>query len=85
MFSSGQFTDTSSRREIDMAIGVLMGLRHCSERQAFDEIAAAVGQTGMTLGGICRGLVQLASAATASAGVDSRVIAVWGDLVTARN
>jgi hypothetical protein len=74
----------SSRREIDMAIGVLIGLRHCSERQAFNEIAAAVGETGIGLGSICRALVELASGATGSADYSPQVIAVWGALVNGK-
>ena len=49
------------RRQIDMAIGVLIGLRHCSERQAFDDIAAAVHETGIGLGGVSSALVALAA------------------------
>ena len=53
--------DPSSRTVIDVAIGVLVGLRRCSERQAFNEIASAVSETGVSLGSICRGLIALAS------------------------
>jgi hypothetical protein len=49
------------RKEIDMAIGVLIGLRHCSERQAFADIAAAVHQTGIGLGVVSNALVALAA------------------------
>nr|WP_101950293.1 ANTAR domain-containing protein [Mycobacterium sp. 3519A] len=73
--------DTLSRRAIDMAIGVLMGLRHCTERQAFDEIACAVNQTGMSLGQVCRELVELASGLRESATSDSPIIAIWGELI----
>jgi ANTAR domain-containing protein len=81
MLSNGQSGETSSRREIDMAIGILMGLRHCCERQAFDAIATAVRETGMSLGSLCRGLVEMAGGASASADIDPRVRAVWRDLV----
>lgn len=49
------------RKQIDMAIGVLIGLRHCSERQAFADIAAAVHQTGIGLGVVSNALVALAA------------------------
>jgi hypothetical protein len=58
------YRDTSSRAVIDVAIGVLVGLRHCSERQAFNELAAAVRETGVGLGSISRALVTRASGAT---------------------
>jgi len=69
---------------IDVAIGVLVGLRRCSERQAFNEIAAAVSETGVSLGSICRELVELASGTTNSLN-RSEVVDLWGDLVAGRN
>jgi len=71
----------SSRHEIDMAIGVVMGLRRCSERQAFNEIAAAVGETGVSLGGICRALHMLASGRTDRFEHSTEVVGLWGELV----
>ena len=76
--------DGWSRREIDMAIGVLVGLRQCSEREAFNEIAAAVGETGVGLSSICRALVDLASGTTGRFDHSSVVVDIWGDLVDAR-
>ena len=69
-----------SRSVIDMAIGVLVGLRGCSEREAFNEIAYAVHETGVGLGSLSRALVALASGA---AEFDHRaeVVDRWGDLV----
>ena len=74
-----------SRREIDMAIGVLIGLRQCSERQAFGEIAAAARETGVSLGTICRGLVELASGTKGSFDHSPVVIQVWGELIGGRH
>ena len=37
--------DAASRRVIDQAIGILMGLRRCSESEAFDDIVDAVHET----------------------------------------
>ena len=70
-----------SRRDIDMALGVLIGLRHCSERQAFNEIAGVVAQTGIGLGSICRALVALASGTMASFDNRSAAVGAWGDLI----
>jgi hypothetical protein len=80
------YKDTSSRVVIDVAIGVLVGLRRCSERQAFNEIAAAVRETGVGVGTVCRALVTLASDNTAC--FDPRldvVVGRWGELVTSRS
>ncbi len=85
MVNNGPGGDTWSRREIDMAIGVLIGLRQCSERQAFNEIASAVGETGIGLVSICRALVELASGADETADYNSPGAAVWGDLLNANH
>ncbi len=76
--------DAASRREIDMAIGVLIGLRQCSEHEAFSEIVAAVSETGVGLGTICRGLVELASGTKGSFDHSPEVIQVWGELIGGR-
>jgi hypothetical protein len=43
--------DTSSRSVIDVAIGVLVGLRRCSERQAFDHRSEVVRRWGALVTG----------------------------------
>lgn len=50
-----------SRREIDQAIGVLMGIRRCSAKEAFTEIAGVVRASGVGLGGASRALLDLVS------------------------
>jgi hypothetical protein len=77
--------DAWSRRDIDMAIGVLIALRRCTERQAFAEIAAAVGRTGVGLHSISRALVALASGTTTTSDHSSAATDLWGDLVGARH
>jgi hypothetical protein len=49
-----------SRREIDMAIGALIGMTHCSQEHAFDLLAAAVHHTGAGLGAVSAALIALA-------------------------
>jgi hypothetical protein len=39
--------DQSSRRVIDVAVGVLVALRQCTEDEAFEDLARAVNQTGV--------------------------------------
>ena len=52
--------EDTSRQVIDVAIGILVGLRGCSERQAFDELVRVVHQTGIGIGSLAAGLVALA-------------------------
>ena len=49
----------SSRTQIDVAVGVLLALRHCSQQQGFQCIADAVHTTGVGLGGVCHALISL--------------------------
>jgi hypothetical protein len=84
MTASGINSDAFSRREIDMALGILMGLRKCSERQAFNEIASAVYEVGIGLPSICRALVELASGTAPSFSHRSEVTRLWGDLIDRR-
>jgi hypothetical protein len=69
----------TSRRVIDVAIGILIGLRGCSEREAFDELVRAVHQTGIGIGTLATGLVALA-AGSSSAG-HAEAFTAWGELV----
>src|ERR1700733_12511921 len=74
----------SSRTVIDEAIGVLIGWRGCSEREASDEIARAVRKTGVGIGALARALVELASGAGESAPHRAEVLHLWGDVMPAR-
>jgi AmiR/NasT family two-component response regulator len=53
----------TSRRVIDVAIGILVGLRGCSQREAFEELVRVVNRSGVGIGSIAGGLVALASGA----------------------
>jgi hypothetical protein len=46
-----------SRREIDLAIGVLMGIRRCSAQDALEALADATRASGVGLGGVSRALL----------------------------
>ncbi|MCK0173567.1 MULTISPECIES: ANTAR domain-containing protein [Mycobacteriaceae] len=72
-------TDATSRRVIDIAIGILMGLRGCSERQAFDELVAVVRQTGLGIGRVAGGLVALAGGSASAEHAEA--FTVWGELI----
>jgi hypothetical protein len=72
-------SDETSRRVIDVATGILIGLRGCSDREAFDELVQVVHQTGIGIGRLAAGLVALASgSATAE---HAEAFAAWGELV----
>lgn len=69
----------TSRRVIDVAVGILVGLRGCSDREAFDELVRIVHQTGIGIGRLAAGLVAVASGS--SSAEHAEAFAVWGDLI----
>jgi hypothetical protein len=77
--------DETSRRIIDVAIGILIGLRGYSEREAFDEIVAAVFETGIGIGSISRALVGLANGSTESSADRAVAFEVWGEALAGRS
>jgi hypothetical protein len=72
--------EDTSRRVIDVAIGVLVGLRGCSQREAFDELVRVVNQAGIGIGSLAAGLVAVASDAS-SAG-HAEALTAWGELIS---
>jgi len=72
-------TEDTSRRVIDVAIGILVGLRGCSDREAFDELVSVVKQTGVGIGRLATGLVAVASGS--SLADHAEAFTVWGDLI----
>jgi hypothetical protein len=78
-FMSYRTADETSRRVIDVATGILIGLRGCSDREAFDELVQVVHQTGIGIGRLAAGLVALASGSTTAEHAEA--FAVWGELV----
>jgi ANTAR domain len=75
----GRCAELSSRTVIDVAIGVLVGWRGCSPREAFEELAGAVRETGVGIGSIARALVDLASGTDPSAPHRAVALRLWGD------
>ena len=69
----------TSRRVIDVAVGILVGLRGCSQREAFEEIVRVVNQSSVGIGTIAGGLVALASGSS-SAG-HAEAFTAWGELI----
>ena len=62
-YRAGQDT---SRRVIDVAVGILVGLRGCTDKEAFDELVRVVHQTGIGIGSLAAGLVALASGSSSA-------------------
>jgi hypothetical protein len=71
--------DESSRRVIDMAIGILVGLRGCNDQEAFDELVRVVHQTGVGIGRLAAGLVAVASGSASAEHVEA--FTAWGELI----
>ncbi|MCI4675251.1 ANTAR domain-containing protein [Candidatus Mycolicibacterium alkanivorans] len=74
----------TSRRVIDLATGILVGLRGCSERDAFAELVAAVQRTGIGVGSIARALVAIAGSSDDSVPYQAEAFDLWADLLAAR-
>jgi hypothetical protein len=77
----------SPRTVIDVAVGVIIGWRSCTQREAFDELAKAVSTTGVGIGTTGVGIGTLATALIDTASnaefVQHRdaVMAIWGDVI----
>lgn len=69
----------TSRRVIDVATGILVAFRGCSQREAFEELVRVVNLTGVGIGSVASGLVALASGGS-SAG-HPEAFTAWGELV----
>jgi ANTAR domain len=68
-----------SRRVIDVATGILVALRGCTDKEAFDELVRVVNQTGIGIGRLAAGVVAVASGA--SSADHAEAFTVWGELI----
>lgn len=68
----------SSRRGIDVAVGIIMALQRCSQREAFEELAAAVRETGVSLGALSGALADLVAGAPTPNARVSEAVDRWG-------
>ena len=75
-------TGATSRTVIDVAIGILVGLRGCTPDAAFAELVRVMHLTGMGIGSVAGGLVALASGSSSADHADA--FNIWGDLVLRR-
>jgi hypothetical protein len=69
---------------IDLAIGILMGFRGCSERDAFDDLVRAVHETGIGPAGLAAALVEIVGDGSRSVPHQSEALHMWGHLVPSR-
>ena len=53
--------DHRSRREIDRAIGIIIGIRGCSAEEALEILVDATRASGVGLGGVSRTLLTVVS------------------------
>lgn len=84
MSEVGRQSDVTSRRVIDVAIGILMGLRGCSEQQASEDLFGAVHDTGIGLGTIARALMDLVDDSEVPFPNRSEAMQRWGHLIRPR-
>jgi hypothetical protein len=83
MMDLARHPEFASRSVIDVAVGVLVALRRCSEEKAFEEIAHAVHETGVPLGATAQALVSLATATSDQSPHQAEALRLWGDLLPA--
>jgi hypothetical protein len=69
----------TSRRVIDVAVGVLIGLRGYSEQEAFDELVGVVNRTGIGIFSVAASLAALATGS--SSADDTEAFNAWGELI----
>lgn len=73
-----------SRQQIEVGIGVLMGLRGCSQTEAASDFTSAVHETGIAHNDLGRALAGLASGNDASSPHLEQARHRWGHLLALR-
>lgn len=76
--------DLELQRAIDLGIGIVMGLRRCSERDAFDDLVNAVHETGVGPAGLADALAHLVAGTGDGVPHGAEAALVWGHLLTSR-
>ena len=75
---------TPTRRDIDIAVGILVGVLGYSEREAFEELVRAVHQTGGGITSVARSLIAIAGGrrhddGPQAAPYQAEALEIWGD------
>lgn len=73
--------DDTSRTKIDVAVGILVGLRGCAPEEAFAELVKVVHRTGIGIGSIARALVDLAGGRSGTSANYAEAFNAWGELL----
>jgi len=73
-----------SRRDIDVATGILIGLRGYSEHDAFDELVRATHRTGAGISAVARALIAIAGGHHDAGPVYDAAMDLWGHALTGR-
>lgn len=75
-------THAASRRDLDVAVGILVGLRGCSPSEAFDELVNVAHRTGLGIFDVSSSLAAVAAGVPgASVAADSEAFSAWGELI----
>jgi hypothetical protein len=74
----------TSRRVIDIAVGVLVGLRGYSEREAFTELVEAVRCTGVGIGSLAAALIALVGGRSHETPYQTEALDFWGETLASR-
>ncbi|MCW2589946.1 MAG: hisitidine kinase [Mycobacterium sp.] len=72
-------TGDASRRKVDVAVGILVGLRGYTERDAFDELVGVVNRTGIGIFSVAASLTAIAAGSSSAA--DGEAFNAWGELI----
>jgi hypothetical protein len=75
--------DNGSRTVIDIALGVLVGLRGCAPEEAFAELVEVVHSSGIGIGSLSTALIALAGGTSGSAAEHAEAFNAWGPLISA--
>lgn len=86
--NSAHLSAIPTRRDIDIAVGILVGVLGYSEREAFDELVRAVHQTGGGIISVARSLIAIAGgrhdAGSGAAPYQAEALEIWGDALHSR-
>lgn len=73
------------RRSLDLAQGILIGLRRCTTEAAFDELVTVAHKHGASVSAVASALVTLTTRTVDETDSDRDALAIahlaWGDLV----
>jgi ANTAR domain len=68
-----------SRRDIDLATGILVGMRGFSEKDAFAELVATAHRSGAGISAVARALIALAGGRQVPISDRGEALSIWGD------